>query len=189
MEEWVYRALAKWPNVPHLYGWLRLDRRGQWLIRGAAVTRPQIVDTMNANYEADERGRWFYQNGPQRGYVALDYTPLVLHTDTHGELFTHTGLKVTQLANVCMDEEGALTLATEHGPGVIHANDLDWALQHMHTNGGRPLDESHLETALARPSGNSCELQFQFRQQTLTLTRCDFEALPERFAFVRAPQP
>ena len=44
MEDWVHRALARWPNVPALYGWLGLDRRGRWLIRGETISRPQIVD-------------------------------------------------------------------------------------------------------------------------------------------------
>ena len=26
MEDWVYLALEKWPNVPALFGWLGLDR-------------------------------------------------------------------------------------------------------------------------------------------------------------------
>ncbi|TMH99667.1 MAG: DUF2946 family protein, partial [Betaproteobacteria bacterium] len=28
MDELVARSLAKWPNVPAVYGWLALDRRG-----------------------------------------------------------------------------------------------------------------------------------------------------------------
>ena len=28
MDESVIRALAKWPNVPAVYGWLSLSRRG-----------------------------------------------------------------------------------------------------------------------------------------------------------------
>src|SRR3546814_4722559 len=69
VEDWVQRALARWPNVPALYGWLRLDRRGRWLIRDEPISRPQIIDTINRNYAADARGCWYFQNGPQRGYM------------------------------------------------------------------------------------------------------------------------
>ena len=37
MDEIVLRSMLKWPNVPSVYGWLRLDRRGQWLIRMPSV--------------------------------------------------------------------------------------------------------------------------------------------------------
>ena len=68
MEDWVHRAMARWPNVPALYGWLSLDRRGRWRIQNETISRPQIIDTFNRNYAADEQGRWYFQNGPQRGY-------------------------------------------------------------------------------------------------------------------------
>ena len=28
MDEIVIRAMQKWPNVPNVFGWLKLDRRG-----------------------------------------------------------------------------------------------------------------------------------------------------------------
>ena len=33
MDEIVRQAMAKWPNVPDCFGWLALDRRGQWRMR------------------------------------------------------------------------------------------------------------------------------------------------------------
>ena len=33
MDEIVKAALLKWPNVPHCYGWLALDARGDWYMR------------------------------------------------------------------------------------------------------------------------------------------------------------
>ena len=33
MDDIVRQALAKWPNVPHCYGWLGLDARGNWYMR------------------------------------------------------------------------------------------------------------------------------------------------------------
>ena len=36
MDEIVARAMQKWPDVPNVYRWLRLDRRGNWLVKGRA---------------------------------------------------------------------------------------------------------------------------------------------------------
>ncbi|MBC7705360.1 MAG: DUF2946 family protein, partial [Rhodoferax sp.] len=33
MDDIVKQALVKWPNVPHCYGWLGLDARGNWYMR------------------------------------------------------------------------------------------------------------------------------------------------------------
>ena len=33
MDDIVKAAIAKWPNVPHCYGWLGLDARGNWYMR------------------------------------------------------------------------------------------------------------------------------------------------------------
>ena len=34
MDDIVKQAMAKWPEVPNVYGWLALDRRGQWRLKG-----------------------------------------------------------------------------------------------------------------------------------------------------------
>jgi len=39
MDQTVLRSLAKWPEVPAVYGWLALDRRGNWLLRESAAQR------------------------------------------------------------------------------------------------------------------------------------------------------
>ena len=65
MDAAVIAALAKWPNVPAVFGWLRLDRRGNWLIREQQIRQP-LAAFINRNYASDELGRHFFQNGPQR---------------------------------------------------------------------------------------------------------------------------
>src|ERR1700712_4319516 len=107
MEPWVLKAMQRWPNVPALFGWLTLDRRGRWLIKDELISRPQIIETINANYAADERGRWYFQNGPQRGYMRLAYAPLVLHLNGN-QLMTHTLRPVEHASHLYLDEEGSL---------------------------------------------------------------------------------
>ncbi len=77
MDEIVLRGMAKWPNVPAVYGWLSLDRRGQWLIKGERISNALVTEFIGRNFTRDERGCWYFQNGPQRVFVDLDYTPRV----------------------------------------------------------------------------------------------------------------
>ena len=57
MDESVLQAIAKWPNVPAVYGWLELDRRGRWLIKGDRIANPAVTGFIGRNYAADERDR------------------------------------------------------------------------------------------------------------------------------------
>lgn len=123
MDEIVARSLAKWPNVPAVYGWLELDRRGNWLIKGERIGNAALREFIGRNYEADERGRWFFQNGPQRVYVTLGYTPLVVHYE--GErLFDHCGRPFT-CKHAYQDDEGSVLLEGEQGIALLDDRDLD----------------------------------------------------------------
>jgi hypothetical protein len=192
MEDWVHRALARWPNVPALYGWLGLDRRGRWLIRGELISRPQIIDTIARNYAADEQGRWYFQNGPQRGYVALESAPLVLRVAGDGErLETHTGLTVQAPTAAYLDEEGSLMLATEHGPAALESEDLAWALERLADAAGLAIEDA-LGQALSRPSGSTTSLSLSWSSDpsaALLLLRLDRALAPSALGFVRDPQP
>jgi hypothetical protein len=188
MEDWVHRALERWPNVPALYGWLGLDRRGRWTIKGELITRPQIIDTIKRNYAADEAGRWYFQNGPQRGYVALATAPLVLRAQTDGSLHTHTDVAVTSASAAWLDEHGGLLLQTEAGPAALDDQDLDWLLQRLRKD-GEAVSEDDIVTALAQPSGSTTVLTLQFGEQTLALSRLDLADAPARLGFQRIPQP
>ena len=37
MDRSVIRTMARWPNVPAVYGWMSLDRRGRWCLQGEPV--------------------------------------------------------------------------------------------------------------------------------------------------------
>jgi hypothetical protein len=141
VDEQVRQAMARWPGVPDMYGWLRLDRRGNWLLidrgrpdvdealhgAGSPITRPAILDFIGRNYQPDARGCWYWQNGPQRVFVDLDLAPLVLRVMAAGErrrLVTHTGFAVARIDAVQASPAGDLFIATEHGPGVVHDMDL-----------------------------------------------------------------
>ena len=91
MDPIVAAALKKWPNVPHCYGWLALDARGDWYMRddriqragpfpkvkGSRIEHEKLREFIGRNYSRDESGAWFFQNGPQRVYVELEAAPYV----------------------------------------------------------------------------------------------------------------
>src|SRR5262245_12573859 len=104
MDEAVRRAIAKWPNVPAVYGWLSLDRRGRWLLRGEHIDNPAITAFIARNYEHDASGRWFFQNGPQRVFVDLDYTPIIVRIGDRSRLVTHTEREVGAIGSAWIDE-------------------------------------------------------------------------------------
>ena len=189
MDDWVLKALQRWPNVPALFGWLGLDRRGRWLIQGGTITHPRIVATIDRNYAADEHGRWYFQNGPQRGYMQLESAPLILFVaEGQAGLVTHTGQAVEQVTNAYLDEEGALVLLTEHGPGELIGTDLSWALDRMSSQ-GRPVDEDTLATALDLPSGSATDIILTIASSAVPMQRLNFADAPAALGFERQPAP
>jgi Protein of unknown function (DUF2946) len=123
VDEIVARSLAKWPNVPAVYGWLSLDRRGNWLIKGERIGNAALRDFIGRNYAADERGRWYFQNGPQRVYVVMAYTPLVVHYEGD-QLVDHCGRPFVP-AVALQDDEGSVLF--EGGQTVALLDDRDLA--------------------------------------------------------------
>ncbi|HEY1075634.1 MAG TPA: DUF2946 family protein [Fontimonas sp.] len=187
MEDWVHRALERWPDVPAIYGWLGLDRRGRWTIKGELISRPQIVDTINRNYAADGAGRWYFQNGPQRGYVNLANAPLLLRAQPDGSLQTHNGLGVDSATTAFIDDNGGLWLQTAHGPAALDDQDLGWLLERLRV-GDAAVDEASLAAALALPSGADTLLTLQLGAHRLPLSRLDLADAPARLGFQRTPQ-
>ncbi|MGQ0545577.1 MAG: DUF2946 family protein [Betaproteobacteria bacterium] len=123
MDEAVARSIAKWPNVPAVYGWLSLDRRGNWRIKGERIANLALREFIARNYEADPRGCWFFQNGPQRVYVALAYTPFVLHYE--GERLLDQCAREVAPAESYLDDEGSVLVLGPYGIGLLDDRDLE----------------------------------------------------------------
>jgi Protein of unknown function (DUF2946) len=122
VDEIVARSLAKWPNVPAVYGWLSLDRRGNWRIKGERIANAALREFIARNYEADKKGRWYFQNGPQRVYVSLAYTPLVVHYE--GErLFDHCG-RPFSATGALQDDEGSVLFPGAGSVALLDDRDL-----------------------------------------------------------------
>ena len=123
MDESVVRSMAKWPNVPAVYGWLSLDRRGNWLIKGERIGNYALREFISRNYGADERGCWYFQNGPQRVFVRLAYTPLVVHYE--GEQLLDQRGQAFAAGEIYLDEEGSLLFAGQGTVALLDDRDLE----------------------------------------------------------------
>jgi hypothetical protein len=192
VDEIVLRAIAKWPNVPAVYGWLRLDRRGNWLIKDDRVSNPAIVAYIGRNFARDGSGRWFFQNGPQRVFAVLDYTPFVYRiTGAAGGpvgIEAHTGRTINTTGNAWIDENGALLLATDLGIGVVHDRDLDRLLPLFVDANGTALPEDVLDERMElTQQGRSVPLWLKLGGTMLKVEPLRASEVPVRFAFVPSP--
>ena len=154
MDDIVKQAIAKWPNVPHCYGWLGLDARGNWYLRddatqaagnfaqarGALLQHGKLIDFIARNYEHDDAGRWFFQNGPQRVYVELEATPIVWRIQPDFEVVSHTGI-VAVPTECLLDEHGKLYfVAPGVGIGLVHTQDVGLASDAIEQGRWQPQD-------------------------------------------------
>jgi len=147
MDEIVKAAMRKWPTVPHCYGWLALDARGDWYLRDAAaqaagpfprvkgsrIEHEGLREFIQRNYEADARGCWYFQNGPQRVYIELEAAPWVFRLDgpvqgPHGRWrISAPGARQARHRAAWLDELGRLFLDCDLGFGLVHSLDTDVA--------------------------------------------------------------
>ncbi|MDQ0143664.1 hypothetical protein J2T05_005290 [Cupriavidus necator] len=186
MDDIVRQAMARWPNVPNAYGWLALDRRGQWRLRneyaqqhglsGDPIRHEALIGFIERNYQCDERGCWFFQNGPQRVFVSLGYAPWIVRLH-QGRLQTTTRQAFT-LQSCYADEHGNVVLA-----GTVDGVDgLQAALLHDHD-----LEQF---SGASTWHGEACGADlgvFHHDGRDLPIEPIAESEVPKRFGFVRQP--
>lgn len=207
MDDLVEKALARWPNVPSIAGWLKLNLSGDWLLtgpvpEGLSITHPRILNFIARNYGCEPDGRYYFQNGPQKAYVTLEYTPWVYRLYPLGTgglmLVSHTGLVVLPLA-CFMDEQGRVLIESDLGVGVLHSADMELFSAGLmeHADGQYrhvalwALPESPASTLPEqriglRRSKNSCETGTFSRE--FGLIEIDSASVPARFSFIQQPE-
>ena len=188
MDDIVKAAMAKWPNVPHCYGWLGLDARGNWYMRddnaqaagafcaaspepgrqlaskGSLLKHDKLIDFIQRNYAADDsitsqaKGQWFFQNGPQRVYVELEATPFVWRVDGAPDFEVTAHTGQVAITQRCIIDE--------HGRVYLETA-LGFGLVHT---------QDMLQAANAIESG------LWVPQEVLA------HDLPKRFGYVRSPE-
>ena len=179
MDDIVHRALARWPNVPDVYGWLTLDARGHWWIRDARLDHPATLAFIARNYQADAHGAWFFQNGPQRVFTRLEAAPFVARLAPGLQLYPDGAWQPDE---AWLTPDGDLYLhaapgrvALLDGRDLVHATFL--------AADGQPGDEAALL------AGKIDGWHVRLADLQLPLHAVDAATVPERGGFVRDPQP
>lgn len=186
MDEVVLKAMAKWPDVPAVYGWLGLDARGRWRLRGEVIPHAPSVAFINRNYAVDPLGCWYFQNGPQRVYVSLEYTPWIVRLEADDRLSTHTGLSVSAPRAAYVDDEGNLLLETEHGIALVEDRDLERVSEGLNLASGDAADPDQVAVVL-EGTGDTDALRLRVAGATLELERIRRDEVAERFGFDPKP--
>lgn len=205
VDDLVEKALARWPNVPAIAGWLKLNLQGDWLLtgpvpEGLTISHPRILNFMARNYGCEPDGRYYFQNGPQKAYVHLAYTPWVyrIHPLESGDLMlsTHTGLLDWPQA-LFQDEQGRVLIQGEQGIGLLHSNDMELLAAGLVDTGGQlchkavwavpEVDPDTLIAARTRlrkgkntPTGQrECSFEVECIQSSQVAERFNFDPSPE----------
>ena len=215
MDEIVRAAMRKWPQVPHCYGWLALDARGQWRMRDAAcqaagaagdvIAHTGLRQFISRNYLCTDAGAWYFQNGPQRVYVDLEDTPYLLRFDPAAALawHVHTGA-AAEVRHWHYSPCGHLyaTVVVEGLTTVARLDDRDlqaWLVASVDRHGCR-IDESFFDALVAAPAHDTPEdvprhdaaavvTATAHGSACRAITRIDPDDVPARGGFVRRPRP
>ena len=193
MDDIVKQAMAKWPNVPYCYGWLALDARGTWRMRdeaaqragspGDRLTNAALVGFIARNYLSDDRGCWYFQNGPQRVYINLETTPFIARTDPAQGLVLHTGQPLGAPDEALLTDAGGIVLRAAQAVAQVDDRDAAQLLQAFELDGRH----ARIEDVMAWLEGATGELALRWQERSIVIGRMAADDVPGRFGFVRRP--
>lgn len=182
-------AMEKWPQVPAVFGWLTLDARGQWWIKNQIVKHARSCAVIQNNYEMDEQGRWFFQNGPQRVFVTLAKAPWVIRL-TAGNWQDHSGMPVVCIKECFLDEEGFVYWHFDKGLGVVYDQDILAASHLFCLKDGGSLNSSQEAEWLCAPETLPKDtLILMFDNQSIAVSFMPHQHLLQKFGYQQEPKP
>jgi hypothetical protein len=192
MDDIVLKAMTRWPNVPAVYGWLSLNQRGRWCIKGEPIGNPTISAFVGRNYAVDARGCWFFQNGPQQVFVDLEYTPFVyrlwpVDSSVYPIIESHTGARVERATACWLDDAGNALLETEFGIGVIEDASLQALLACLCDRAGNPLSLAQLERIIEAGFQVGHQAFLLVEQGKLPVQHLKKADVPKRFGYIQLP--
>ena len=200
MDQSVLDSLKKWPNVPNCFGWLAIDRRGEWRMRneftqanhlpGDIIRHVALRQFIERHYAVDQSGRFFFQNGPQRVFVTLDYTPWIVRlipTENTQWQFETTSGEMIQPLNCLLDENGQIIIEAdfriilEINNQFVSSTIRSIALLHDHDLG--------IFSELASITNNACSLngEFTWKGKTIPIEEVLSSDLPGKFKYQKNP--
>jgi hypothetical protein len=190
MDAGVLAAIAKWPNVPAVFGWLQLTARGEWRIRGERIGNAAIRDFIGRNYASDKRGRWYFQNGPQRVFAALEVAPWIVRIDGAGGLSLHTGHSPATCRSAALLDDGRFVMETELGAALVDDRDSATFVRAVTDFAGLPLNERGLERWLdGRDEAYISPTRLRLVGAPTRIERLRLAQIETRYGFVRDPVP
>ena len=202
MDEQVLRSLVKWPNVPDCYGWLALDRRGQWRMRdeftqqhhlpGQVIVHQALKEFISRNYARDSQGRYFFQNGPQRVFITLDATPWVVRiipSDQGIRLLTQCQSSLEPTAALS-DENGNIYIVGKVTQTIYEDNDRGkFSIQESESIALLHDHDLDLFSDQSQVEEDACSFRgsWQWDGKSLPIEPIHSSELAERFHFIQAP--
>ncbi|QRX83744.1 DUF2946 family protein [Glaciimonas sp. PAMC28666] len=196
MDDIVKKAMQKWPDVPACFGWLALDARGAWRMRdeetqrldlpGNKIMHTALCAFINRNYNVDDRGRGYFQNGPQCVYVDLALTPYIAHTDPAQGIVLQTGEVLRAIDHVLLTEQGQPLFVAGNKVAALDDRDIaDW-MRGLSMD-RQSVDDERLLDWVVSPS-DQANLTWQYGEQALNVNRILTDELPSRFKFEQRPR-
>ncbi|ABP35035.1 DUF2946 family protein [Polynucleobacter asymbioticus] len=204
MDDQVLRSLVKWPNVPECFGWLALDRRGQWRMRdefaqqnhlsGQVIVHRALSEFISRNYACDQAGNYFFQNGPQRVFVTLDYTPWIVRITPaqEGSQFLTQCQTPFAPSAAFSDEQGNIYIAGSTHQTIDENNQkqsfVNEACQSVAILHDHDLDHFS-ELAILREQACSFGGSWTWHGKQLPLDPILSNELSQRFHYIKSPTP
>ena len=195
------QSIGKWPQVPHCFGWLYFDRRGEWRIQnefaqknklpGETITHQGFKKYIESHLAKDDLGRHFFQNGPQRVYINFAYAPWVIRfypldgghwelKNTFGEPIQPTGCFLDEMDQISfsaefeidtLSKDGQFNKEKVHSIGLLHDHDLE------------------IFSAFAKIFQNSCGSIGEFLwHQKIDIEPIHSKDIPKLFNFTKVPK-
>ncbi len=193
MDERVKLAMAKWPQVPHCYGWLSLDAQGKFRMRdeaaqaaghlGDVIRHAPLLAFIYQNYESDPRGAWYFQNGPQRVYVELESTPYVARTDPEHGFVLHDRAPAHKIDQIFMTNDGRLILNVHEKIAMLDNRDLSHCVPLLRIEGLAVADDDLLNW-LSEPKQ---ALQIELSNELKNVQWVVSNQLEKQFGFIAHP--
>ena len=204
MDQNVLDSLKKWPNVPNCFGWLAIDRRGHWRMRnefaqthqlpGDVIKHVALKEFIERNYARDHEGRFFFQNGPQRVFVSIDYTPWVVRLIPDEEnqwlLKTTIGQSIRPITAL-LDENGQVLFESDFEVIGI-ADDSSQNFEKTTIRGVALLHDHDLAifSELAQMTQNACSIHgiMHWHNQEVPIDQVLSQDLPQQFKYIKIPK-
>ena len=166
---------------------MRDERAQQQNLPGDKLAHEALIAFIVRNYAADDRGCWYFQNGPQRVYVNLEATPYIVRTDPSCGWLLHTGAAMGGIDKAVLTETGALVLRS--GEIVAQLDDRDFALvlPLLRMNDEPVADETLLEWMESDAHSVASTLTLTDHERQVPVHRVAAAQLAAHFGYVSEP--